>query len=679
MGKGGGSPAPAPSSQTVTQTAIPEYARPYVENMLGKSEALTDINANPYQAYGGQRMQDFTPMQQKAFEGVGNMQVAPEIGAGSNLAALSGLGSLGAGSNYMNMATDPRATQAFMSPYMQNVVDVQKQEATRDYEKGLGALNARAVGSGAFGGTRAALERSEAGRNLGSQLANIQAQGSQNAFQSAQQAQQYGAGLGLQGMGQGIQAASTLGQLGQTGYGQRMGILGEQQKVGAVQQAQGQQALDTQYQDFLKQKNYPYTQLAFMSDMLRGLPLSQSSQQIYTAPPNAASQLGGLGMAGLGIYGMSGGFKKDGGVINGYKDGGSIGYLDGGEIKSMTTEQLKALLESPNLNPLEQQMVEEALMVRTRMEMNPEAVSMMAGRSGIGAIGTDDMVPETMAAEGGIIAFSNGGNPKGYDERRKKLELQQDEFLKALQDDSAFAKTNAAQARYDKDIASAESVLPYRALAAAGFAGAKVNPDPAARGNSLGNLGTMGEAGLGEYSRGLGEIARDKKLSLQQGVEAEKAKFARNAQLYSALTGTIGQMDTKELQAQANKLKGQGNDLLKSREARDKAQSQYNTLFGSIQRELNKAARTPTDPRYKKYKANPDLIDQEADALATAKLSSEARESLGKSVDTAKPVAPPAAPANPSKLPKITTQEAYNKLQSGQQYVDPDGNVRTKK
>jgi hypothetical protein len=75
----------------------------------------------------------------------------------------------------------------------------------------------------------------------------------------------------------------------------------------------------------------------------------------------------------------------------------------------------------------------------------------------------------------------------------------------------------------------------------------KGNPDPALRGNFLSNLGYAGEAGLGEYGRGLGEIARDKKLSLQQGVEAEKAKFARNAQLYGALTGTIGQMDTKEI------------------------------------------------------------------------------------------------------------------------------------
>jgi hypothetical protein len=247
-----------------------------------------------------------------------------------------------------------------------------------------------------------------------------------------------------------------------------------------------------------------------------------------------------------------------------------------------------------------------------------------------------------MAANGGIIAFSKGGKPEGYDERRKKLELQQDEFLKAMQDDSAFAKTNAAQAKYDTDIASAESMLPYRAMAAAGFAGARGDADPARR-NFLSGLGTMGEAGLGEYSKGLGEIARDKKTSLQQGVEAEKTKYARNAQLYSALTGTIGQMDTKELTAESNRLKAEGNLLAKNKDERDKAQNRYNTLFGSIQRELNKAARTPTDPRYKKYKADPDLIDQDAEKMSIEKLSPEARELLGKSADNVKPVVKPAA------------------------------------
>ena len=62
-GGGGGSPPP-PAQQTVTQTSIPEYAAPYVQTMLGKSEALTDINQNPYQAYGGQRIAPFNTTQQ---------------------------------------------------------------------------------------------------------------------------------------------------------------------------------------------------------------------------------------------------------------------------------------------------------------------------------------------------------------------------------------------------------------------------------------------------------------------------------------------------------------------------------------------------------------------------------------------------------------------------------------
>jgi hypothetical protein len=342
-------------------------------------------------------------------------------------------------------------------------------------------------------------------------------------------------------MGQGLQAASTLGQLGQTGYGQRMGILGEQQKVGAVQQAQGQQGLDLAYQDFLKQKNYPYTQLGFMSDMLRGLPLSQSAQQIYTAPPNVASQLGGLGMAGLGIYGMSGGFKKEGGVIKGYKDGGSIGYLGGGEIKSMTTEQLETLLGSPNLNPIEQQMVEEALMLRRRMEMNPEAVSMMGGRSGIDAIGTGDMVPE-FAAEGGIIAFSGGGSSK---EKRAEymnwLEGQIKSDIEAQKAQNPFAESDAERATFAEDIKARRQMAPFMALTNAGFA--------TARGQSpyaLSNLGLGGEKGLETYAKSMSDEAADKRALLQQGVEAGKSKLARSTGLTGQMQTSLGQLYGRE-------------------------------------------------------------------------------------------------------------------------------------
>ena len=263
MGKGGG--GSQPTQTTAYQTNLPEYAQPYVETMLGATQRQlfnttpgTDggpdqiTGFKPYQPYSTNVNDYFagpSPMQQQSYQGMANMQVAPQLAQGSQLAGTAGIGSLGlgtqaagAGANYAQMATDPNSVRAYMSPYMQNVVDTQKAEAFRDYEKGLGALNARAVGAGAFGGNRAALERAEAGRNLATQLGNIQAQGTQNAFQAAQQAQQYGAGLGLQGYGQGLQAASTLGQLGQTGFGQQQAINQAQQQVGAVQQAQGHAA-----------------------------------------------------------------------------------------------------------------------------------------------------------------------------------------------------------------------------------------------------------------------------------------------------------------------------------------------------------------------------------------------------------------------------------------------------
>lgn len=542
-GGGGGGGQSAPSSQNITQTSIPEYARPYVERMLGKSEALTDINANPYQSYGGQRLQGFTPMQERAFQNYATQQIAPELGAGSNMAALSGLGSLTAGSDYMRMASDPRSMQSFMSPYMQNVVDLQKQEATRDYEKGLGALNAKAVGSGAFGGTRASLERAEAGRNLGTTLANIQATGSQNAFDKAQQAQQFGSTLGLQGYGQGIQAASTLGQLGQTRYGQEMGISDAISRAGAVQQAQGQQGLDLAYQDFTQQKNYPYQQLAFQSDMLRGLPLSQSSQTMYSAQPSTLSQLGGLGTTALGIYGMSGGFKKDGGVIKGYKNGGQIGYLDGGEVEMMTTEQLEKLLASPNLNPLEVAMIQKALMERKRMASNPQAQEMMA-RSGIGAISTGDMVPEemTMAANGGIIAFANGNEvkkPEGYADYREIIKKR----LEALDSGTdPFAKSSALQEEYAKGIEDRRAIAPWQAVTQAGLA-MMAGTSP----NALTNIGAGGAEGFKSYARSSAEEAADRKLMLQQQVEAEKSKYARDMGNLSTLITAQGQLDAKEI------------------------------------------------------------------------------------------------------------------------------------
>lgn len=365
---GGGGGGGAPTQQTVTQTNIPDYARGYVQDMLGRAEALT--TQNQYQPYAGQQVAGFTPMQAQAFQNIAGQQTAGQIGEASDLASqvgrtalgafgqgqqlgqqalgygaagagMSGMG-FGAGQRYEQMATSPGAQAAFMSPYMQNVVDFQKQQALRDYGIAQQGRNAAAVKSGAFGGSRQAVAEGEANRALMNQMAGIQAAGTQKAFEDAQKQMQFGADLGLrglsagyQGIGMGLQgvgqavgagqyglqglgqagsAASTLGALGQTQFQQQSAINEAMARAGQQQQALQQRGLDVQYQDYLNSLNYPYKQIGFMSDILRGLPLSQGTASIYQAPPSMASQVAG---AGLGLYGASKLFKKGGSVEQG--------------------------------------------------------------------------------------------------------------------------------------------------------------------------------------------------------------------------------------------------------------------------------------------------------------------------------------------------------------------------
>jgi hypothetical protein len=81
----------------------------------------------------------------------------------------------------------PGSAEAYMSPYMQNVVDIQKREAQRQSGIQGTQQQAQAAQAGAFGGGRDAIMRAERERNLGQQMGDIQAQGSQNAYQQAQQ------------------------------------------------------------------------------------------------------------------------------------------------------------------------------------------------------------------------------------------------------------------------------------------------------------------------------------------------------------------------------------------------------------------------------------------------------------------------------------------------------------
>ena len=129
------------------------------------------------------------------------------------------------GDMYGRMATSPGEYAKYMSPYQQNVTDLQIQGAQRQADIARTQRASQAARAGAFGGARQAIENAEADRALQSQLANIQAQGLQSAYQQAQQNIAQRAQLGLQGLSgaqQGLGTALQGGQLGLSGIGQAM-------------------------------------------------------------------------------------------------------------------------------------------------------------------------------------------------------------------------------------------------------------------------------------------------------------------------------------------------------------------------------------------------------------------------------------------------------------------------
>jgi hypothetical protein len=111
-----------------------------------------------------------------------------------------------------------------------------------------------------------------------------------------------------------LSGAKSLADIGQTQYGQNVGLLSLQNQFGGQQQGQVQNQLNAEYQDYLNAQNYPYKQLGFMSDMLRGLPLTQQSQAMYGQAPSMVSQVAGLGTAALGASKL--GMFAGGGSVN---------------------------------------------------------------------------------------------------------------------------------------------------------------------------------------------------------------------------------------------------------------------------------------------------------------------------------------------------------------------------
>ena len=240
-------------SQTVTQMP-PEFQLPYISDLyrMGQQVAYT-----PYTAYQMPRYAETAPLYQQGVEAAQQVAASPGV-----------LGQVKVGSQNMGVM------QAYMNPYQQAVTDVAKQKAVQEYGSGLQSLRGQAASRGAFGGSRQAIMESELMKNLGTNLSNIQMQGSQQAFNQAGQLYQ-------QDLQNQMQKAQTL------------------QQLGLSDEARRQRDLDAMYQEFERQRNYPAQQVAQYRDIIFGLP-GYASQSAYQSSGNPLTQ--GLGLARL-LYG----------------------------------------------------------------------------------------------------------------------------------------------------------------------------------------------------------------------------------------------------------------------------------------------------------------------------------------------------------------------------------------
>ena len=266
----------------------------------------------------------------------GQQYAGQSLGYGGMGAGL-GAQAAGAGGQYAQQATSPAALQAYMNPYVQASLEPQLAEIQRQADISGTQQRSGAAKSGAFGGSREALMSSENQR--AAQIAKQQAigQGYDKAFQQAQQAQQYGANLGLQGLqagmqgaGMGLQGVGQAGSQSLAGYG--MGLTGAQQA--------GQQAMQG-YGMGLQGAGQAGTQ---------AMQAAQTGLQGVGAQ-QAAGQLGlqgtaqGMQGAGMGLQGAQAGLQGVQGAIGAGQYGlqglGQAGQL-GGQLASIGGQQLQA-------------------------------------------------------------------------------------------------------------------------------------------------------------------------------------------------------------------------------------------------------------------------------------------------------------------------------------------------
>jgi hypothetical protein len=335
------------------------------------AQLKSDIYGTGQQAAFQNAQQQFNAEQQARMQAqLANQQAGLTVG-GQNLAAQLGVQQLGAGQNMQAQLANQQAYQNMLA----------QREASRQFGYGQQMT--------------AAQQRAQYG---------------QAAQQLGEQSRQFGAGYGQQGLNTALQAAGQLGNLGQAEFGQQKDIVGLQSQLGGQQQALRQQGLTQAYQDFLNEQNYPYKQLGFMSDMIRGLPLGQqTTRQVYEPPGSMLGQVAGLGV-GLGGMARFGQMFADGGEVKEYAEGGGVDSPGNIAkiVDKLSDEQLVQAEEAARARGDFAQV--QAIIAERGMRASER--SGMAGM--FNSLPQESQEAVTEMASGGIVAFAGPSEDNNY-------------------------------------------------------------------------------------------------------------------------------------------------------------------------------------------------------------------------------------------------------------------------
>ena len=288
-------------SQVVQAAKIPEELKPYVTEIMESAQTqFKDNMARGYVPYTGKTTADLTPEEVQSMERISGLAgvVDPYIGEAEDI--------------YRTGAREftGEEAQKLMSPYQQAVTDIEKRKAQENFEANvMPTFEARAIsqGGGPGGlGTRAGIEAAELQKGQAQLLADIQARGSEKAYQDAK-------GVFADQLTRERQLAGDLGRTGSALFQSGLAEAGALEGVGATKRGIAQNLLDESLYKFKEEEAYPQSELAKYSGTIYGNPVLGTPSFTRTTSespyqPSTGQNLLGLGLTGLNIYGMGGGF-----------------------------------------------------------------------------------------------------------------------------------------------------------------------------------------------------------------------------------------------------------------------------------------------------------------------------------------------------------------------------------